>query len=424
MWAARQGPGTRRSRSEPSRRRSARPGYEDPDPAPLGEEPGEVGQREVLLLQGVVEHAQYDYLIPLELGGDPNDRRNMWVEPPSPGHKASQGVSNPKDKMERQAAALVCHHKVTLTVMQRAIATNWSTALAKVGYPDGKPAAYRRRRCASYGAGAQLLAPVHPPRESRPALSRLRRTERPVPPRCRRHRPCVLHARDHVEADTYDRLGRELTCAAAVPGSRRLRAAAPVARGNGTAHELPRTRHSERGPGWTNEKLPEVVQQHAEAATPARHDIDAVVFAGYAYDKHFLINEHPTARQLRAGRAAVLRTWRLFQAAGIRVIVTQDVPGMRPRSAPTCIAASHRTTDPCPVRRSAAVRPTLTSVPAQQNPDLAGYIPLDQYFCDAKLCHALIGGIVVDDDSHHLTTTYSKTLGPYVGSAVAKLLGW
>jgi hypothetical protein len=154
----------------------------------------------------------------------------------------------------------------------------------------------------------------------------------------------------------------------------------------------------------------------------ARRDIDAVIFAGYVYDKHFLVTERPTARQLRAGRAAVLRTWRLFKAAGIRVIVTGDVPGMRPRSGPTCIAASHRSADPCPVRRSTVVRPTLTSVLARQNPDLASYIPLDQYFCDAKVCHALIGGVVVYYDSHHLTTTYSKTLGPYAGLAVAELL--
>jgi hypothetical protein len=118
----------------------------------------------------------------------------------------------------------------------------------------------------------------------------------------------------------------------------------------------------------------------------------------------------------------VLRTWRLFKTAGIRVIVTEDVPGMRPSSDPTCIAASRRATDPCAVRRSAVVRPTLTTALAQENPDLAGYIPLDQYFCDARLCHALIGGIVVYYDSHHMTTTYSRTLGPYLGSAIAQQL--
>ncbi|MEU6582388.1 hypothetical protein [Nocardia sp. NPDC046763] len=28
--------------------------------------------------------AEYDHLIALELGGDPNDPRNLWIEPPRP----------------------------------------------------------------------------------------------------------------------------------------------------------------------------------------------------------------------------------------------------------------------------------------------------------------------------------------------------
>ena len=81
--------------------------------------------------------AEYDHLIPLELGGDPNDRRNLWVEPPSPGHKASSGVYNPKDTVESRAKFLVCSHKVKLILMQRAIAANWTTALAVVRHPTG-----------------------------------------------------------------------------------------------------------------------------------------------------------------------------------------------------------------------------------------------------------------------------------------------
>ena len=45
----------------------------------------------------------YHHLIPLELGGDPNDPRNLWVEPPSPGHTPSQGFRNPKDGVEHKA---------------------------------------------------------------------------------------------------------------------------------------------------------------------------------------------------------------------------------------------------------------------------------------------------------------------------------
>jgi SGNH domain (fused to AT3 domains) len=180
------------------------------------------------------------------------------------------------------------------------------------------------------------------------------------------------------------------------------------------------TRGVARGDGLTSRCLQWSVR--VQRRLLARHDLDVVVFAGYRYDRHFLIPRHATTKQLQAGRAAVLETWRSFQAAGIQVIVTEDVPGMRPRSDPTCIAQSHRITDPCAVRRSSVVRTPLSAALAQANPLLASYLPLDQYFCDAKLCHALIGGVVVYYDSHHMTTKYSKTLGPYLGSAIADVL--
>jgi hypothetical protein len=65
--------------------------------------------------------AEYDHLVPLEVGGDPNDPRNLWVEP---------GASpNPKDDVELQLHDLVCRGTVPLTVAQQAIATDWTTAI-------------------------------------------------------------------------------------------------------------------------------------------------------------------------------------------------------------------------------------------------------------------------------------------------------
>jgi hypothetical protein len=91
---------------------------------------------------GPLGEAEYDHLVSLELGGDPNDSRNLWVEPPSPGHKASSGVSNPKDAVESQAKSLVCSHRVSLRAMQLAIATNWTTAISVVTHvkPTHPPA--------------------------------------------------------------------------------------------------------------------------------------------------------------------------------------------------------------------------------------------------------------------------------------------
>jgi hypothetical protein len=70
---------------------------------------------------GPLSGIEYDHLVPLELGGDPNDPRNLWVEP---------GASpNPKDGIESQLHQLVCEGRVPLAAAQQAIATDWTTAL-------------------------------------------------------------------------------------------------------------------------------------------------------------------------------------------------------------------------------------------------------------------------------------------------------
>lgn len=81
---------------------------------------------------GSLHDAEYDHLVSLELGGDPNDPRNLWVEPPSPGHKPGGGPNNPKDTVESKLHSAVCSGKTRLTDAQQAIATDWTTALAKL----------------------------------------------------------------------------------------------------------------------------------------------------------------------------------------------------------------------------------------------------------------------------------------------------
>ncbi|MFI6688364.1 hypothetical protein [Streptomyces sp. NPDC050485] len=82
---------------------------------------------------GPIGDAEYDHLVSLVLGGDPDDPRNIWTEPPSPGHKAGGGPNNPKDSVEAKLSAAVCSNKVQLAAAQNAIATDWTTALAKLG---------------------------------------------------------------------------------------------------------------------------------------------------------------------------------------------------------------------------------------------------------------------------------------------------
>lgn len=75
---------------------------------------------------GSFSTAEYDHLIPLELGGDPNDPANLWVEPND--NPNAKSVGNRKDILENTMKGLVCSLRMTLAAAQQAIATNWVTA--------------------------------------------------------------------------------------------------------------------------------------------------------------------------------------------------------------------------------------------------------------------------------------------------------
>jgi hypothetical protein len=146
--------------------------------------------------------------------------------------------------------------------------------------------------------------------------------------------------------------------------------------------------------------------------------LDAVLFPSYAFTDKFTTGGHPTAQESQDRQRQVLSLWSAFAAHHTRVIVPDDVPGMRPTSDPECIAQSAAAYDPCAVDRSSVVAPNPITRLAQANPKLATYLPLTRYFCDATRCHGLIGGVVVYFDSHHLTTTYSRSLARYLGEAL------
>jgi hypothetical protein len=74
---------------------------------------------------------EYDHLLSLEDGGDPNDPRNLWPEPPDPGH--THGINNRKDPVETKLKSAVCAGRVTLSAAQQALVQDWTTALSRLG---------------------------------------------------------------------------------------------------------------------------------------------------------------------------------------------------------------------------------------------------------------------------------------------------
>ncbi len=69
------------------------------------------------------KHYEEDHLIPLSIGGNPNDPHNLWPEP-----RNSEWNARKKDQLEFVIYKMVCSQEISLTEAQQAIATNWVDA--------------------------------------------------------------------------------------------------------------------------------------------------------------------------------------------------------------------------------------------------------------------------------------------------------
>lgn len=92
-------------------------------------EPEKIASARSYSYTGSFSTAEFDHLVPLELGGDPNDPANLWIEPNDNPNATSYADS--KDRLENRLHSLVCSGQLSLTTAQEAIASNWVTAYRK-----------------------------------------------------------------------------------------------------------------------------------------------------------------------------------------------------------------------------------------------------------------------------------------------------
>jgi hypothetical protein len=69
-----------------------------------------------------------DHLIPLSVGGNPTDPRNLWPEP-----RKSEWNADRKDDLEFALYMAVCHGEISLDESRRAFATNWIESYKRYG---------------------------------------------------------------------------------------------------------------------------------------------------------------------------------------------------------------------------------------------------------------------------------------------------
>jgi hypothetical protein len=75
------------------------------------------------------KHYEEDHLIPLSIGGSPNDPLNLWPQP-----RLSEWNAQKKDALELRLYKLVCNGAVTLDEARNAMSQNWIDAYKRYLY--------------------------------------------------------------------------------------------------------------------------------------------------------------------------------------------------------------------------------------------------------------------------------------------------
>lgn len=155
-------------------------------------------------------------------------------------------------------------------------------------------------------------------------------------------------------------------------------------------------------------------------AHPKIHTVIVSQHHGIPIPKH-----HGVTRQ-QAEVAGYIAAWNALPASVRTIVVIRDVP-YNVAGWQGCISSALAHRQPpgphCRAPRSEALHVDAAVIAARQmHSPRVRVVDLTRFFCSAHYCYPVIGGALVHRDHGHLSTTYSATLGPYLGRALDRVL--
>ena len=112
--------------------------------------------------------------------------------------------------------------------------------------------------------------------------------------------------------------------------------------------------------------------------------------------------------------------WRQLEHHGISVVAIKETP-LPGLNIPECVAQNLGEPSVCDVPRSKAIRRHLPTVYAARA--MRGKVPLidmNPLICGPLDCSPVVGNVLVYQDTHHLTSTYTLTTAPYLERRLLK----
>jgi peptidoglycan/LPS O-acetylase OafA/YrhL len=104
------------------------------------------------------------------------------------------------------------------------------------------------------------------------------------------------------------------------------------------------------------------------------------------------------------------------------VVVVADTPAAD-RDIPACLSAHPDDIRPCAVPRSTAFSGAMVTRERTAAREAgAGLVDLSRVVCPSDPCPAVVGGMIVLRDNHHLTATFARSLAPALDRALTEIL--
>ncbi len=117
--------------------------------------------------------------------------------------------------------------------------------------------------------------------------------------------------------------------------------------------------------------------------------------------------------------------WKAMPQSVRDIFVVRDVPHSANSTAECVSRAIRRQRNPalrCARPRAGALLTDEAAVAAERtDSDRVHLIDLSDFMCDEKSCFPVVGGALVIKDIGHMTRTFSRSLGPFLGRAISRL---